>query len=158
MDEWLHHLVFNGYSWLVVFILFGIFATKSVIWIMPQSAVYVLSGALLPLYIAYPLALISVCVQLFIGYYIGNKWGSSRVDKLIQKNERARKFFEKQNKAGAIPCLLVRLTPAPLGLMNLYFGASSVKFKPYLVLSLIGMLPYLIIYIFVGFTFMSIIV
>ena len=158
MDDWLANLVYSSYNFVAIFLIFGLFTLKSVVWFMPQSALYMLSGAVLPLYIAYILNFASILMQLSIGHILGEKLGAKRLEKKIEKSERLTKLFNKQKKISYHLCFAIRLIPAPLSLVNLYFGASRVKFMPYLMFSILGMLPYLIIHTFVGHTIMQIIV
>ena len=119
-----------------------LFAVKSLSVIFPLSALYIVSafwfGTLWGIIINY-IGLI-VCVS--VPYWIGHHFGSDLIDHLIDKYPKLQQI----QKLG-ISYLLRIVSVLPGDLCSLVLGACSTDYKRYLIGSLLGLSPVMILHV-----------
>ena len=124
---------------LISLIILGVYALKSVVFVVPASLVYVAVGVIFPHSYAVLLNMVGIVIEVTITYLLGMFIGSDVVYKFLAKKEKGKKLLEKdiQNKASVI--LGIRAIPAfPIDFVSLFFGASKCNFPKYLLFSVLG--------------------
>lgn len=138
-------------KWLFVIVLFLLFAVKSVIPIYPTPTVCFLTGAMLPMYVSVPVNVVGFCILLSIRYYAGQRFGAGKAWELIRKNERLRRLIEQDGKGNSSLLIILRLLPLmPVNTISGVYGSLDFGMKQFLLLSVIGYMPKIISFTFIG--------
>lgn|SRR5262249_31745313 len=75
----------------------------------------------------------------------------AKVEAIAQQNENFRKIDNAIGSQGAKLIFLLRLSPAiPFNFSNYFYGLTGVKFWPYVLASLLGMMPGTFLYVYIG--------
>lgn len=138
-------------KWLFVAAIFLLFAVKSFFPIYPTSTVCFLTGAMLPMYISVPINVIGFCILLTIRYWAGRYFGAGGAWWLIRKNERLRRLIEQDGSGNSSLLVILRLIPVmPVNSISGIYGSLRFDYGRFIVLSVIGYMPQIISYTFVG--------
>jgi len=132
------------------FILF--FSVKAVVMFIPITVLYISVGIVFPFGWAYIISYIGVILSLSIGYFNGKRLGEDKVEKLISKYPKIGSFVERRRGNLTYLCFFSRLIPFPFDIFSMFSGAIRVPFVRYLILSLLGLTPKLILFVFAGIT------
>jgi uncharacterized membrane protein YdjX (TVP38/TMEM64 family) len=135
-------------SFATALVFLAIYAIKTVIMIIPAPALYIAAGVTFPTMWAIIITLLGLFINLSLGYFIGKKLGENRAKKLLAKNKKVAAFFENQKESLTSLCFISRVTPLPKDLPSMFFGAVGMPFPKYMVVSLLGISPVMIPYIF----------
>lgn len=138
-------------KWLFILVILLLFAIKSFIPIYPTPTVCFLTGAMLPMYFSVPVNVAGFCVLLVIRYFTGKRFGAGKAWAFIRKNERLRKLIEQDGKGNSSLLIILRLLPLmPVNSISGIYGSLDFGCRQFLVLSVIGYLPKIISFTFVG--------
>lgn len=130
--------------------LLGLYCLKSFVVVIPIVILYISAGIMFPIGWAILLTCFCLFCEMTIGYFIGKQLGTEKVTELMRKNERAEKFLSRQKNIGPSVCFLARFLPLPFDIVNMYFGASSIKYSQFVVFTFLGIAPGMIPYVFMG--------
>ena len=138
-------------TWLFVAAVMLLFAIKSIFPIYPTSTVCFLTGAVLPMYLAVPVNVIGFAVLLTIRYFWGKRFGAGNAWKIISKTEILRRLIQQDGKGNSALLVALRLIPAmPVNSISGIYGSFDFGYIRFLIFSIIGFLPKLISFTFVG--------
>jgi uncharacterized membrane protein YdjX (TVP38/TMEM64 family) len=138
-------------SYTAAIIIIAFFCIKPVIWAIPQAVLCISAGAIFPLGWAIVIVLVGNFLELTIGYLMGKFLGKEVVAILIEKSERAKKFFTKGNPSKPSLCVIASLAPLPKSLVSIFFGASALNYASFILFSKIGHTPALTFYLLTGY-------
>jgi uncharacterized membrane protein YdjX (TVP38/TMEM64 family) len=100
---------------------------------------------------ALPLVIAAVAVGASLAFHIARRLAQARVQAWARRNPRGEAVVEAVTEQGWKVVLLLRLSPlVPFNLQNYLFGITRIRFTPYLVATLIGVLPGALLFISVG--------
>ena len=121
------------------------------------STVCFLTGIVLPVYLAIPVNILGLCVQFigkyFWGKYFNGKRGPALTWRWVKKNDKLWELIKKSdNDKGNRNLLLIsRLVPCmPVNMISSIYGYLDYGCGKFLLFSIIGFLPRLISFTFVG--------
>ena len=138
-------------AWLFALVILMLFAVKSVIPIYPTSTVCFLTGAVLPMYFAVPVNIIGFVVLLTIRYFWGKRFGAGNAWKIISKTDTVRKLIQQDGKGNSALLVALRLVPGmPVNSISGIYGSFDFGYPKFIIFSIVGFLPRLISYTFVG--------
>lgn len=138
-------------AWLFALAILLLFAVKSVIPIYPTSTVCFLTGAVLPMYFAIPVNIIGFAVLLTVRYFWGRRFGAGNAWKLISKTDTLRKLIQQDGKGNSALLVALRLIPVvPVNSISGIYGSFDFGYLKFILFSVIGFMPRLISYTFVG--------
>lgn len=138
-------------KWALVFVVFLLFAIKSFIPIYPTPTVCFLTGAVLPMYLSVPVNTVGFCILLLIRYYTGKRFGAGKAWELVRKNDRMRRLIEQNGKGNSTLLIILRLLPLmPVNTISGVYGSLEFGIGQFLVLSVIGYMPKIISFTFIG--------
>ena len=135
---------------LAALVLIGIYCIKSVFMVIPIIVLYISAGILFPPVWAVLITYLCLFCELAIGYWIGKRMGSDKVNEIMERNPRAGKFLSFQQKNDSTACFMARVTPLPFDLVSMFFGASGMGVGRYLVFSMLGLSPGMIPWVIAG--------
>lgn len=138
-------------NWQFFFVIMGLYIIKSIIPIYTTSTVCFITGAVLPIYLAIPINMLGTAIQISIKYFIGKKFGAGNAWKLIRKNDFLRSAVQSGGTGNPVVLVSMRLVPCmPINLISAIYGSLNFNYGRYMVLSLVGSLPRIISFTFVG--------
>ncbi len=156
--DWLSTLTFEdvvNYTpenlFLAALALIGLYALKSLTVVFPLVALYLASGVLFPFWPALLVNLVGLCICATIPYCIGRFSGSGLIDWLDQKFPKIDKLNHLQTDNTLFSAYLLRVVSIlPGDVVSMYFGASRSRYFPYLVGSILGLSPIMVIQTLMG--------
>ncbi len=129
-------------KWLLVLIVFFLYALKSFGFFAPLSGLFIIPGMVFKVQYATAINIIGVSILISIRYYWGNKHGGGSVSKLISKVSLIRDFLKLEDTGNPWVLFLARLLPiAPVNAVSRLYGASETPYDKYLLISLLGFAP-----------------
>lgn len=136
---------------LLIAVILLIYLIKSVIPIMPISALCFLVGAVMPLYAAVSVNMLGLTIMLTVKFFWGRKLGGGSVHKLLKKNESILTFIERDGNVNPWILFVSRLVPSfPVNSISQLYGAMGFDYPSFLIVSLGGFMPKLVSYTLVG--------
>lgn len=139
------------YSWEFVGAILILFAIKSFIPIYPTSTVCFLTGIVLPMYLAVPVNILGFAILLSIRYFFGRRFGAGNAWKVISKWGRLRNLIQLGGKGNPALLIGLRLVPGvPINTISAVYGSFDFGYPKYLLLSMVGFMPRLLSFTFVG--------
>ncbi len=138
-------------AWVFALAIFLLFAVKSVIPIYPTSTICFLTGAVLPMQFAVPVNIIGFAVLLTVRYFWGKRFGAGNAWKLISKTDTLRKLIQQDGRGNSALLVALRLIPGvPVNSISGIYGSFDFGYPKFILFSVIGFMPRLISYTFVG--------
>ena len=141
---------FRQSPFLVTVAILAIYCILSVVWVIPKHVVYLSTAIVFPLGWAFVISYVGVTLALIIGFLVGRNLSQERLLPFIEKSELARRVLIKHGGIKPPLAMIFRFLPLPMGLINIFFGASGLKFLPFAAYSLIGLTPVMIIVILIA--------
>ena len=129
----------------------GIYLLKAIVFVVPASLVYIAVGLALPTFIAIPVNIAGILLEVCLTYLLGMMLGGNIVTNKLKKVKYGDKILalHEKNKLSAI--FAIRVLPVfPIDIVSLFLGAVKMKFVPYLLISLAGILPRVILFTILG--------
>ena len=129
----------------------GIYLLKAIVFVVPASLVYIAVGLALPTFIAIPVNIAGILLEVCVTYLLGIMLGGNIVTNKLKKVKYGDKILalHEKNKLSAI--FAIRVLPIfPIDIVSLFLGAVKMKFVPYLLISLAGILPRVILFTILG--------
>lgn len=137
--------------WIFLFVIALFYCLKSLLPVVSTSVVCIITGMVLPVYIAFFVNLIGLAMIFSIRYIIGRKFGGGNAQKLIYKNKRVRSIMEHGGKGNPWLLIAFRVFPNfPVNNVSQLYGQMRFKYVNFLLLSLLGYAPKLLSYTFIG--------
>lgn len=128
-----------------------LFAIKSFFPIYPTSTVCFLTGVVLPMHLAIPVNVLGFVVLLTVRYYWGRRFGAGNAWKLISRTDILRKLIQQDGKGNPALLIALRLIPCmPINSISGIYGSFDFGYGKFILLSVIGFMPKLISFTFVG--------
>ena len=134
-----------------VIVMLSLFAIKGVTVFLYGGILYAASGILFSLPVAILVNTAGTVLMTTIPFFIGKKAGTRMIDKLLKKNPKLGLLRDVQNKNEWVVSIFLRTVGIlPADLVAMYLGASGMRFRPYLVGSLIGLFPSILCFSIMG--------
>lgn len=148
LEEYIAHIDIEWQFFAAIMLLFAI---KSFFPIYPTSTVCFLSGIVLPMYYAIPVNILGFVLLVTIRYYWGKRFGAGGAWRLISKTDVLRRVIQQDGKGNPALLIALRLIPAmPINSISGIYGSFEFGYRKFLLLSVIGFMPKLISFTFVG--------
>lgn len=136
--------------WLAALLMMALFALKSLSIVIYSGILYVADGILFPMPVAFLVNLCGTMIMFSLPYFIGKNIGASAVNYIREKYPKTEAIHKARSKNDVFFAYIVRMVRIPSDIASLYMGAINVNYKRYLLGSLLGMLPHMIIYPIIG--------
>lgn len=138
-------------SWLFIGTVLILFAVKSFFPIYPTSTVCFLTGVVLPMYLSVPVNVVGFGILLTIRYFFGKRFGAGNAWKMISKMDKLRSLMEQDGTGNPALLIALRLVPGiPINSISGIYGSFNFGYWRFILLSIIGFMPRLISFTFVG--------
>ncbi len=129
----------------------GVYALKGIVFVIPASLIYISVGMAFSPLTAVIVNIAGITVEVIVSYLFGLMLGGEYVENLLEKNKGGRKLLElkEQNRQSSI--FIIRLLPVfPIDFASLFFGSVKFSFPKYLILSVLGIAPRVILFTLLG--------
>lgn len=137
--------------YLAAFVMFVLFAIKSVSVVIYGGLLYAASGIMFSLPVAILVNTIGTLLMVTIPFFIGKNAGQDTMSNLVAKNPKLEVLREVPNKNELFISVFVRLIGMlPGDLVSMYLGASGVHYSKYITGSMIGLFPAIISFSVMG--------
>ncbi|MBQ7957783.1 MAG: VTT domain-containing protein [Clostridia bacterium] len=137
--------------WYAYLAVIGVYALKSVVFVVPAMMIYVSVGISFDTPIALILNFIGLAVEVTITFFLGKFLGGEYVTKLLEKNKGGKKLLNIKTKTKNSFLFVARVVPAfPIDFTSLFLGSSNFKFIPYFLISMLGIYPRVLLFTIIG--------
>ncbi len=130
-------------------VLLLLFAVKGFVPIILYMVLTAACGLLFDLPYAILIASVGTVINLSVSYIIG-KTAKSDVSDLIERHEKLKKYYTKGEKYSFVFCLALHSVGLQSELLGTFFGSLGMPYIPYIVSSVIGILPGAAMWIVLG--------
>ena len=146
LENWVISAENKPLAFLLILILF---ALKTFIIILPYNAIYLLSGVMFSLPVAFLVNVAGTVVQLTLSYYKGKHF-QSMVPMFLHKFHRLNRVLER-NGGNLMLLFGLRLVPFfPLNTVSELYGSGNCGFLQFIIVSIVGLIPKLVGYTLIG--------
>lgn len=137
-------------SFLSCLVMLGLFALKSVDFLMHSGVLYAASGIMFPLPAALLLNTLGIMITVTPTYFLGRIWGPPVIETLCRKYPKLRIIADDQKGGSLAVAILLRTVGLPIQVGSVYMGAANYRFGRFLLGSVLGLLPVMIPYTIMG--------
>lgn len=143
---------FTAENWfLAVLVLLSLFALKGVCMVIYSGLLYAASGILLPLPIAIVVNIIGTALMVTIPYFLTRFIGGNAADSICKKYPKAASLLQRHGQSDFVFSMVLRfIYLIPTEAASIYLTAVRVKYIPFLLGSLVGSLPSIILFPIMG--------
>jgi uncharacterized membrane protein YdjX (TVP38/TMEM64 family) len=131
-------------------IAFGLAYVVAVVALAPASALTIAGGLVFGFW-AFPLVLVAATVGASLAFFVSRLLLRDRVKSFVEARAKLRAIDEAVSEDGWKIVGLLRLSPLfPFNLQNYFFGATRIRFLPYLAATAVGIVPGTLVYVYLG--------
>ena len=132
-------------------VVLGVFFLKGLTFVIPAMLIYVSVGMAFPAPIAVALSLCGIALEVSGTYALGRILGGDYVERLLKKTKAGDKMLNMQGKTKGSALFTARLLPVfPIDFFSLFLGSIKYPYLPYVVLSVLGIAPRVILFTLLG--------
>jgi uncharacterized membrane protein YdjX (TVP38/TMEM64 family) len=133
-----------------IFIFIGVYAVATVL-LAPGAILTIGAGFAFGLWKGFLAVSVGATLGASLAFLVARFIARDKVESIAKGNEKFRNIDNAIGKQGAKLVFLLRLSPViPFNLSNYFYGLTSVKFWPYVLVSWIGMMPGTFLYVYIG--------
>lgn len=134
-----------------VAVILALFVVKTFIPIIPFSVLFIGSGLVFSSPIAIAVNALGFAVLVSIKFWWGRCFGGGGAHKLLLRSQSLANFMDFHGKGNKWMLVILRFVPfMPVGSVSRAYGATDMKFVPFVLLSVLGFLPRLVSWSAVG--------
>ena len=136
---------------IAVLTIWGVYLTKSILFIIPASLIYISTGMAFPPLIASLISLVGIIIEVTVTYFLGLFLGGEYVNKQLEKTKAGKKILDMKLNDSCLALLPIRALPVfPIDFVSLFWGASRCGFLRYFFASVIGIMPRVVLFTILG--------
>lgn len=141
-----------GYDKLAAFgLIMALFVVKSVAAFIPFSVLFISSGMVFSAPVAMGVSVLGFALLISVKFLWGKKFGGGNAHKLAVKSKSITRFMDLKGKGNKWMLVVLRFVPfVPVGTVSRAYGATEMKYLPFVGLSVLGFLPRVVLWSFVG--------
>lgn len=128
----------------------SIFGLKGFTFIIPAMLIYVSVGMAFDTGTALFISLLGIALEVTVTYWLGRALGGDYVAKLLGKVKGGDKVLGMKDKSKFSTVFVARLVALPIDFSSLLFGSMKLPFFRYLILSVVGIAPRVILFTLLG--------
>ncbi len=147
LDSWHDLLNYTPPSlWAAAALLLLGYALKSLSVVFPLPLLYVAAGVIFPLWMAWALNLLGLWICVTLPYQVGRVSGREVAESLLRTHKKAARAAEIITENRVFTAYLLRvLGVLPGDLVSILLGAMGIEYRGYLIGSMLGLLPGMLI-------------
>lgn len=137
--------------WLAALVFMGLYAVKSLTAVVYVKLLYLAAGLVFPLPIAIAVNILGSAVQFSLPYVLGRAGGREMADATVNRYPKLGRISALRNRSNFWFSVFVRAVGLfPADPVSMYFGACSMPYVEFLLGSVVGILPTMLISAFIG--------
>jgi uncharacterized membrane protein YdjX (TVP38/TMEM64 family) len=134
-------------------VLLALYFVKSISLVIPVALLYISSGLVFTPAEAIGINILGIWIASTVPYFTGRYYGPSLVNKIYLRYPDMQRLIELQNKNGVLFAFILRiLSVVPMELGAIVLGALGPAYRPYILGSMLGLLPKMLAYTLLGST------
>lgn len=154
LNSWFEYIEYfiAGYDKFAAFCLItALFILKSIVPFIPFSVIFISSGMVFSAPIAVAVNSLGFALLVAIKFIWGKKYGGGKAHKLLIKSKPLSDFMDFKGKGNKWMLVVLRFIPFfPVGTVSRAYGATEMKLPQFIGLSVLGFLPRLVLWSFIG--------
>ena len=131
-------------------LIMGVYFVKSFVFVVPASLIYIAVGIAFETWQALIINAVGIAIEVICTYYLGKFLGKDAVTKKLSGNKAGKKLLNMKSKNKNLMIFIARFTGVPIDFTSLFMGAFDFRFLPYLIMSLLGLLPRVFVLTVIG--------
>lgn len=136
---------------IAILTIWGVYLTKSILFIIPASLIYISTGMAFPPLTASLISLVGIIIEVTVTYLLGLFLGGEYVNKQLEKTKAGKKILDMKLNDNFLALLPIRALPVfPIDFVSLFWGASKCSFHRYFFASVIGIMPRVVLFTILG--------
>lgn len=135
---------------LAIAIAVGIFGLKGFTFVIPAMLIYVSVGMAFDTVTAVLISLAGIALEVAVTYWLGRALGGDYVTRLLSKVKGGDKILGMKNTSKFSTVFVVRLVALPIDFSSLFFGSMKLPFLRYLLFSVLGIAPRVVLFTLLG--------
>lgn len=145
-EKWILSIENKPLAFLLILVLFGL---KTFVFILPYNAIYLLSGVMFSLPMAFFVNVTGTIIQLTLSFYKGRHF-QSVLPKFLLRFRKLNRVLERDG--GNLMLLFgMRIVPFfPLNTVSELYGGGSCSYFAFIIVSIVGLIPKLVGYTLIG--------
>lgn len=137
--------------WLASLVFMGLYALKSLTTFVYVKLLYMAAGIAFPLPLAILVNIAGTVAELSLPYFLGRAGGRNTAERIVKTRPKLGRLAALRQRSNFWFCVFVRAVGLfPLDPVSLYFGACGMPYLDFLLGSLVGTLPILVVTTVVG--------
>ena len=137
--------------YLAALVIIGFYGLKSLSVVFPLTALFVACGAMYPFWIAVIVNIAGLSLCFTIPYLIGRFSGGDFVDDITERFPKAKKLVGYGHDNNLFASYISRaVVVVPGDVVSMIHGAVKMPYKPYLLGSLLGVMPEMLVQTYIG--------
>lgn len=138
-------------------IVLGVYVLKAVVFVVPASLIYIAVGMAFETPLAVAINCVGILLEIIVTYSMGKLLGKDTVERRLQGTKAGEKLLHMNTKNQNLAVFTIRFTGIPIDFSSLFMGAFGFRFLPYVLFSLLGILPRVILLTVIGDRFYDLI-
>ena len=136
---------------IAILTIWGVYLTKSILFIIPASLIYISTGMAFPPLTASLISLVGIIIEVTVTYLLGLFLGGEYVNKQLEKTKAGKKILDMKLNDNFLALIPIRALPVfPIDFVSLFWGASKCSFHRYFFASVIGIMPRVVLFTILG--------
>lgn len=131
-------------------IILGTFTLKSLFFFLPLFLIFISSGMILPIIPAALLSILGVTIEFSLTYLYGYFLGTDLVESIVSKYPKFDEILSYRSSNNIKVAFFLRLAPMMPEPVSLVLGATGNNYIEYILASIMGVMPKLLIFTLIG--------
>lgn len=145
-------MAFSKENWLIIGIaIIGLFALKGIVMMIYAGLLFAASGILLPLPLAILVNILGVAVMVTIPFFLTRFIGGDSAEAIRKKYPKVASLLQRRGESDLLFTMILRIIKViPVEPLSIYLSAIGTRYLPFLLGSVLGMLPSAILFPIMG--------
>lgn len=140
--EWQLFIASLENKWLLILVIFLLYALKSFILLIPLSTLFIISGMVFDVQYAAAINIVGVTILVSIKFFWGNRFGGGSASKLVSRVKILKELLKLEHSGNPFILFIARFVPfLPVNSISRLYGTSEINYDKYLLISLLGFAP-----------------
>lgn len=145
-------MAFSQENWLIIaLVLLSLFALKGIVMMIYVGLLFAASGLLLPLPLAIAVNITGVALMVTIPFFLTRFIGGNAAETIRNKYPKAAALLQRRGESDLLFTMILRIIQViPVEALSIYLSATGTRYLPFLLGSVLGMLPSCILFPIMG--------
>lgn len=131
-------------------IILGAFSIKSLFFFLPLFLIFISAGMILPVIPAALLSILGITIEFSLTYLYGYFLGTDLVENIVSRSSKFEEILKYRSSNNIKVAFFFRLVPVMPEAVSLVLGATGNNYIEYILASVMGVIPKLLIFVSIG--------